>query len=182
MLVGLLGSSRDEMGEDLKASADKVIEILESRSYSLVLGGASGGIMKEAYNRFLKADHDVFVLQSKNRQKEEDRIDLSTLFLQQDNFERSRSIYEKSDVFVFLPGGTGTLAEVFGFLDYESETGKQKPILFYNETGMYTPVLELIQKAIENHLIRPDVKNLYTEVKNTKEFVDALESIDGKRR
>lgn len=177
MLVALLGSSRDEMEETLKASALKVMEFLQSTSYDFVLGGASGGIMRKAYDSFYEKGHKIFIMQSLNRKKEEDDIDPLYISPQKDNFERTRSIYEKSDVILFLPGGVGTYAELFSILDYEEETKNQKPIFLYNETGYFDSVINLLHTGVKENTIHARViESLYKEVRNIKELEMALKN------
>lgn len=181
MFVALLGSSRSEMDEYLKADALKVIEALKKEPYTLILGGNSGGVMKEAYEKFLEEKKEVWIIQSKNRQKEDDNTRKDRLLILEDNFARSKAIYEKCDSILFLPGGTGTLAEIFGFLDYEGETGKQKNILLFNETGFYTPLLDFIKESVQKGLIKEEVEDFWKEIKNLQELEEELQKIYRKK-
>ena len=62
---------------------------------------------------------------------------------------RKKQLIEESDAYIILPGGTGTLEEVFDVVSRQQLGLHDKPIVFLNTAGFWAPVIELI-----NHTVR----------------------------
>jgi uncharacterized protein (TIGR00730 family) len=72
-----------------------------------------------------------------------------------DMHERKRLMFERSDAFVALPGGIGTLEELVEQLTWQQLGRHSKPILIANIDGFWEPLLALLAHMRATQFIRP---------------------------
>lgn len=88
--------------------------------------------------------------------------------------ERKMMMFERSDGFVVLPGGIGTLEEVVELLSWRRLDLHQKPVVFYNPDDFWEPLFRLFQHTVDAHLTPPEFMNAWTAVDRTDAIVPAL--------
>ena len=71
--------------------------------------------------------------------------------------ERKRLMFERSDAFVALPGGVGTLEELVEQLTWAQLGRHKKPILLANIDGFWDPLCALLEHMRETEFIRPSL-------------------------
>ncbi|MCJ8519138.1 uncharacterized protein (TIGR00730 family) [Pseudorhizobium tarimense] len=88
---------------------------------------------------------------------------LDELIVTQDMHARKHAMFERSDAFVTLPGGIGTLEEIVEIMTWGQLGRHEKPMVFANVGGFWNPMLDLIDHMREQgfihraHLVRPMV-------------------------
>jgi uncharacterized protein (TIGR00730 family) len=86
---------------------------------------------------------------------------LDELIVTQDMHERKHKMFERSDAFVTLPGGIGTLEEIVEIMTWGQLGRHEKPMVFANIGGFWDPMLSLVQHMREQgfihraHLVQP---------------------------
>ena len=80
--------------------------------------------------------------------------------------DRKDIILQQSDVLVALPGGIGTLDEVFHVMAAASIGYHQKKVIFYNADGFYNPLLAVLSELQTRGFTRHPLSSYY-EVANT---------------
>jgi uncharacterized protein (TIGR00730 family) len=86
---------------------------------------------------------------------------LSELIVTQDMHERKHKMFERSDAFVTLPGGIGTLEEIVEIMTWGQLGRHEKPMVFANIGGFWDPMLSLVTHMREQgfihraHLVQP---------------------------
>jgi len=88
--------------------------------------------------------------------------------------ERKMLMFERSDAFVVLPGGIGTLEEVVELLSWRRLDLHAKPVVFYNPDGFWRPLFDLFQHTVDARLTPPEFMNAWTAVERIEEVVPAL--------
>lgn len=153
-----IGCSSSELVNDeyMNLAIDVSLKISQL-GYDFVFGAASFGMMGKCYDNFIHSGRKVY---SFTTTKYED--DLLNLKSYKDkicitSFERTSSIYLECDVILFLPGGTGTFAEIFGMLEENRSINNPKEIILYNYNGFYDGVLDLIQFCVDNKFNTNDI-------------------------
>jgi len=89
--------------------------------------------------------------------------------------ERKAVMDSKSDAFIALPGGYGTLEELLEIITLKQLKYHNKPVVIMNTNGFYEQLLTLFEQIIDQHFARSDCKQLYHVVKDPSE---ALTYID----
>ncbi len=89
--------------------------------------------------------------------------------------ERKAVMDSKSDAFIALPGGYGTLEEILEIITLKQLGYHNKPVVILNTNGFYGQLLTLFEQIIDQHFAKPDCRQLYQVV---KEPLEALTYID----
>ena len=74
--------------------------------------------------------------------------------------ERKALMHDKSDAFIALPGGFGTLEELFEILTWGQLSLHKKPIGILNINGYYDPLIQLVEKMIDQELLKNEYKGM----------------------
>lgn len=140
----------------------------------LVYGGGSLGLMGEVARATLSGGGRVtgiipsFLVDRELMLKEAD-----DLIVTADMHERKRLMFEKSDAFVALPGGVGTLEELVEQLTWAQLGRHNKPIVIANVDGFWTPFLNLLAHMKEDLFIRAGLEVRYIVVDDAARIVPA---------
>lgn len=126
---------------------------------TLVYGGARFGLM-EATAQAAKASGATVVGVVPQILEERDRV--STLIDEKINCrnlsDRKDIMLERSDILVALPGGVGTLDEIFHVLAAAMIGYHSKRVLLYNVNGFWDPLMELLGSSKEKGFVRCDLE------------------------
>ncbi len=120
-------------------------KILAENGVRLVYGGGSIGLMGAIAEAV--RDHGgeaTGIIPEFMTRREQPRRLAQELIVTRDMHERKRTMFERADAFVALPGGIGTLEEVVEQLTWAQLGRHKKPILFANINGYWNPLLALI--------------------------------------
>jgi len=131
---------------------------LADNGVALVYGGGSVGLMGAVATSVL--DHGGAVTGIipgflANRELALKRV--QDLIVTDDMHERKRLMFERSDAFVALPGGIGTLEELVEQMTWQQLGQHRKPILIANIDGFWEPLQALIAHMRETAFIRPNL-------------------------
>ncbi|AZO48215.1 MAG: TIGR00730 family Rossman fold protein [Mesorhizobium sp.] len=114
----------------------------------LIYGGGTKGIMGAVAEGALKAGGKVTGIIPRfliNREATETALDrLDELVITDNMHERKHRMFEKSDAFVALPGGIGTVEEIVEIMTWGQLGHHRKPIVFANIKGFWDPMLALL--------------------------------------
>lgn len=137
----------------------------------LVYGGGKVGLMGLLADTVLEnGGHVIGIIPEHLAQKEVAHKGVSELLVVPDMHTRKRLMVEKSDAFVIMPGGIGTLDETCEVLTWKQIGMHGKPIVFADIDGYWQPFYALIDHLIETKFMREGDKGLYRSV----ESVDAI--------
>ncbi len=166
-------SSREEIDSKYLKLASQV-GILVS-SYQVGIGGTEEGMMGKVAQEIPKDSFYQMVLKDYLDGTEEE----SDHFIICDtSFERMKKIWEFADVFLFLPGGTGTLAEILLFLEENRMKKKKKPILIFDYEDYYYDFKHFIKKAKENRFSNEDILEGIVFVSGFEELEKRLKEME----
>ena len=145
----------------------------------LVYGGGGVGLMGAAARGAHSAGGAVLgVIPSFLRGREQPFDDVETLIVETMH-ERKMLMFERSDAFVVLPGGIGTLEEIVELLSWRRLDLHQKPIVFHNPGGFWDPFFVLIRHTVELGLTPPSLLDAWRAVEKAEDVTPALLSWDG---
>ena len=88
--------------------------------------------------------------------------------------QRKMMMFERSDGFVILPGGVGTLEEVVELLSWRRLELHAKPVVFYNPRDFWRPLFDLFQMTVEEKLTPPEFMDCWRTVERVEAVVPAL--------
>jgi len=115
----------------------------------LVYGGGTKGIMGAVCEGALQAGGAVTGIIPRflmNKEATENALGrLSELVVTENMHERKHIMFEKSDAFVALPGGIGTVEEIVEIMTWAQLGHHRKPIVFGNVNGFWNPMMALME-------------------------------------
>ncbi|KPC73839.1 LOG family protein YvdD [Thermoactinomyces vulgaris] len=140
-----------------REAARELGKCLAMRGIELVYGGSRLGLMGAVAETALAGGGRVIgVMPTALFRGEMVHQSLTQLIEVADMHERKAKMMELSDGFIALPGGYGTLEEVFEVLSWGQLGIHKKPIGLLNIDGYYEPVLDMIQKAVSEGFFPKD--------------------------
>jgi uncharacterized protein (TIGR00730 family) len=151
------------MGNDPRFAdaAREVGGLLGKRGLGLVYGGAQVGLMGVVADAALGAGAEVIgVLPRVLEDKEVAHRGLTELVLTEGMHERKAKMYELADVFLTLPGGYGTMDEMFETLTWRQLGEHGKPVGLLDVAGFYTPLVTFLDHQVRAGLLRAEYRGL----------------------
>ena len=124
---------------------------------SLVYGGGNVGLMGVVADAVLQAGGEVVgVIPEQLVNWEVAHRGVTRLEVVANMHERKKLMFDLSDAFVALPGGFGTLDEMFEMLTWRQLGIGDKPCAFLDVDGFYGPLLAMIDRMVEERFLHPD--------------------------
>lgn len=147
----------------------------------LVYGGGGLGLMGEIARAVLAHSGQVTgVIPEFLRQREQVLMEVQDLIVTQSMHERKQIMFEKSDAFVALPGGLGTLEELMEQLTWSQLGQNSKPIILADIDGFWTPLLSLFEHMRGEAFVRPGLEVELIPVKRAQDIVPAIQELAAK--
>ena len=141
-------------------------KVFADNSIRLVYGGGSVGLMGAVAKSVLDHGGTVTgIIPEFLANRERMNANLTELVITPDMHERKRLMFERSDAFVALPGGVGTLEELVEQMTWQQLGRHTKPVLLANIDNFWEPLIALLSHMRANQFIRPalDVEVLKAE-------------------
>jgi hypothetical protein len=145
------------------------------RGLSVVYGAGSTGLMGALADSTLDAGGEVIgVITQQFNTPELAHMGLTRLEVVSDMHTRKARLVELADAFVALPGGFGTLEELFEALTWAQIGLHRKPIGLLNTRGYFNPLLTLIEHIYKEGFIYAEHRFLFTHAEDPEGLLDAL--------
>jgi uncharacterized protein (TIGR00730 family) len=133
--------------------------ILAQSRIGLVYGGGSLGLMGEIARSVIRhGGHVTGIIPGFLSEREHMLIEAQELIVVDDMHQRKQLMFTKSDAFVALPGGLGTLEEFVEQLTWSQLGRHAKPIVLLNVEGFWDPLLVLFDRMGGQGFIRPGLE------------------------
>lgn len=168
------GSKPGVKSEYQEAAQSLALQLVE-RNIGLVYGGASVGIMGMLANHVLAGGGNVTgVIPQQLVEMEIAHLGLSQQHIVADMHTRKAMMSDLSDAFIALPGGLGTLEELFEALTWAQLKIHSKPIGLLNVTGYYDHLLSFLDHGLEQGYIKQDHRDLLRVADQPGALLDSL--------
>ncbi|MDR7098777.1 uncharacterized protein (TIGR00730 family) [Lysobacter niabensis] len=130
---------------------------LAKERLALVYGGGNVGLMGIVADAVLEAGGEVIgVIPEQLVEWEVAHKGLTRLEIVANMHERKGRMFDLSDGFVALPGGFGTLDEMFEMLTWRQLGIGDKPCAFLDVDGFYAPLLAMLDRMVEERFLHAD--------------------------
>ncbi|WP_199535557.1 TIGR00730 family Rossman fold protein [Rhodohalobacter sp. SW132] len=146
---------------------------LASRDIELVYGGSSLGVMGTLADSVMQNGGRVTgVIPGNLFSKEVAHTGITELITVSDMHERKSKMADLASAFVAMPGGFGTMEELFEIITWNQIGIIQKPITLFNIDGFYDPLQFMIQKAAKAGFIRKKNLDILKEATTVEECIE----------
>ena len=131
-------------------------QLLAREGVALVYGGGSVGLMGELADAVLHAGGEAIgVIPHALWAREVGHRGLTDLHIVETMHERKAMMADLADAFIALPGGLGTLEEIFEIWTWAQLGLHAKPLGFLDVNGFFTPLMQFLDRAVRERFLKP---------------------------
>lgn len=169
-------SSKTEL--TFQTAAFELGKALATAGIQLVYGGGQLGLMGLVADGVIENGGRAIGFITKNLEHiEGGHSHLSELHIVDTMHTRKLKMSENADAFVILPGGFGTLDELFEILTWRQLEMHDKPLIIVNIDGYWEPLKALIHNVVEHRFARPLDEKLLIYLPSVEEVVPLLQKL-----
>ena len=152
---------------------------LANQQISLVYGGGRVGLMGIVADAVMNAGgHVIGVIPKALMDTEVGHQHISQLLIVKDMHERKALMAEHADAFIALPGGLGTLEELFETLTWAQLGFHEKPIGLLNVNGFYNGLVAFIAHQVREGFVREEHARLLFNETDASALIEQLQSFE----
>lgn len=147
------------MGNDVRYhdASVRLGEVLAENDCTLYYGGGNVGLMKVIADKMLEEGKEVVGVMPNLILDMEIGHDGVTKMIETDSMsERKNLLIDESDAFIAMPGGFGTLDELFEIIVLNQLQITDKPVALYNVMNYYDGIIQFIDHAVSQGFIRKE--------------------------
>jgi len=173
--VAVFCASADGVNPVYRAVATELGQALAKRNIGLVYGGARVGLMQAVADGTLSHDGRVVgVIPEVLVNFEVAHQGLTELHITSNMHTRKAMMGERSDAFIILPGGFGTLEELFEVLAWQTIKIHSKPIVLLNTNGFYNTMLTFLDHCLAEGMMTPKKREILLVADTVEEIFPLL--------
>jgi uncharacterized protein (TIGR00730 family) len=160
-------------------AAGRLGRLLVDRQIGVVYGGGSVGLMGELADAVLEAGGEITgVMPRALVRKEIGHNGVGDLRVVESMHERKALMAELSDAFVALPGGLGTLEELFEVYTWSQLGLHQKPCGLVDVEGYYAGIASFLEHAVAERFLREEHRAMLMVERDPAALLERLESFE----
>jgi uncharacterized protein (TIGR00730 family) len=154
--------AQDAVPQEHLDVATELGNAMASAKKTLVYGGGDCGLMGRTANAVMDSGGEVIgVFPRHMRALEKEHVGLTEIHMVDTMHERKQMMYDKSDAFLILPGGCGTMDEFFEILTWRQICLHEKPIMIFNHLGCWDHLIGLLDNIIKNGFAREETRESF---------------------
>jgi uncharacterized protein (TIGR00730 family) len=159
-----------------RGAAAELGESLARAGIELVYGGGRVGLMGICADAAMRAGGRVTgIIPRHLHDVEVGHHGLSELLVVDNMHERKRLMFERSDAFLILPGGLGTLDETFEIMTWRQLRLHDKPVVVLDIGGYWAPFQALVEHVVAKGFAGLGALSLYKRAGSVEEALEAIE-------
>lgn len=166
MKIAICSSSNDSIDNKYKETARKIAKFLAENNYDLIWGAASYSIMGICYEEFAKHNRKIYGFTTKKYMDDLKNLPHATHKICNNTFEMKKEIFNNADIILFLEGGTGTISELFTYIEEVRSNDVNKKLIIYNENKHFDIVISLINDLVKRNFNSDNIFNYFKIVNN----------------
>jgi uncharacterized protein (TIGR00730 family) len=169
--------SANQASEEYFHAAHQMGRTLAKRGLTLIYGGGKTGLMGAVADGVVDNSGEVIgvIVESMNT-PELAHTRLTRLEVTPTIHLRKARMYELADGYIALPGGYGTLDELFETLTWAQIGEHSKPVGLLNVNGYYNSLLDMLDRALEEKFLFPEHRRALLCNSQPDDLLDAMEA------
>ena len=177
MRICIYAASSDRTDPAYREAARSLGELLADARCTIVYGGGSVGSMGAVADGALARGGEVLgVLPKFMADREWGHPGLTRLELVEDMRERKHRLLTDSDAVIALPGGCGTLEELFEAITLKRLGLYFNPIVLLDTLDYWQPLDAFLHQVIEQHFMNPEHAKMWSRVAKPEDVLAAIEN------
>jgi uncharacterized protein (TIGR00730 family) len=148
---------------------------LGEKGIQLVYGGGGNGIMGAIADAVLANNGKVIgIIPKLLLEWEAQHEGLTELIVTETMHDRKKILYDKADVAIILPGGIGTMDELFEMLTWNNLNIHQKKVIVLNWEGYYSPLIDMMDHMHTQGFMYDDWRSRITVAKDAQAVMQTI--------
>jgi uncharacterized protein (TIGR00730 family) len=158
-------------------AAHRLGEILAKNNIELIFGGGAKGLMGAIADSVITNGGKVTgIMPHFMKEVEWQHKRVNRFVFVDDMAQRKAKLISESDALIALPGGCGTVEELFEAISLKRLNFYKNPIVIVNINGFYDPIEEYLNKAVDEKFMAEAHRKIWDFVKSPDEVLDAIEN------
>ncbi|WGF86885.1 TIGR00730 family Rossman fold protein [Marinivivus vitaminiproducens] len=167
--------SRNGLDPAYRKGVEELARALAKAGLTFVYGGGDIGLMGAGADAAVAAGGIARgIIPDRLLEREVGHRGISELVVTRDMFDRKARMIAESDAFVIMPGGLGTLDELFEVLTLRQLGYHDKPIVVVDLHGYWQPLLAAMEQVVEHGFADASIRELYCTVGSVEEALARL--------
>ncbi len=159
------------------AEAERFGHMMARSNVELVYGGGGVGVMGAVARAVLAKDGKVTgIIPKFLTEIEVEFKEVTELIVTESMHARKQLMFDRSQGFVALPGGVGTVEETIEMLTWAQLGRHSYPIVIANINGFWDPLIELLDHIIKAGFARSDIRRIYSVVDRVEDIIPRVEA------
>ena len=172
-------ASKDGNNETLRVLAQELGEKIALNGLGLVYGGAQIGLMGLVADATLASAGEVIgVIPETLADREVAHPDITSLIVTRDMHERKKRMYELADGFIALPGGMGTLEEIFEAATWTKLgmhlNSRYKPVVLLDDGKFWKGMTEFLDLQVSEGFVSQDSRDIVASASSVDEAIQLV--------
>ena len=173
--VAVYCASSEAVDERRRTVAADLGRAIATRGWGLVYGGGNIGLMGEVARAALEAGAEVVGVIPHRLADREIALDRVTELIRTETMRERKAIMdERSDAFVVLPGGIGTLEELVEMITLKQLGYHDRVIVVLDDDGYWDPLLGQLQRMVDEGLAGDSLLRLFDVVPDVASAVEMI--------
>lgn len=160
-------------------ATDHLAQLLAQRNTTIVYGAGKQGLMGCIADGVLsRGGSAIGVIPRFMVERDWCHNNLTRLIVTENMHERKETMARIGEAAIALPGGCGTLEELLEIITWKQLGLYTHPIIILNTANYYTPLLQMLQNAVDYRFMRDIHAGLWYVAQTPEEVIGALDKID----
>ena len=170
-------SASNDIPSKYRKDCNMLLDELFKEENDLVFGACNTGIMSDAYMSALNNKRGIVGICPEAYVHDFKELNCTEELITKNVNERTDGLIKESEVLLFLPGGFGSVYELFTAIESKRCHEHDREIIIYNSEGFYDELLSFIEKIYNEQFAKEYVREYYFVSNNKKEIIDYIEKI-----
>jgi aminoacyl-tRNA hydrolase len=159
--------------------ASKLGKLLSANNIEIIYGGGKVGLMGSLANAAIENEGVVKgIIPDFMMDLEWGHDKIKELKIVGSMHERKAELILETDVVIALPGGSGTLEELFEVITLKRLGLFTKPIIIINSNGFYNDLKKMLEKIVAEKFMNPEHLNMWTFIDRPEELITAIKKAE----
>lgn len=175
MKICVFCSSSNAVDNNYFEDATILGKLISQNEHTLIYGGANVGLMEQVAKTVKdNGGRIIGVIPQKIHDNNLSSSHPDELIITDTMKERKSTMHDKSDAFIALPGGFGTLEEILEVITLKQLDYHHKPIVFINTNGFYSKLIEQFEFSYSEGFAKENYRKLYKIVDTPEQAIDYI--------
>lgn len=170
-------SSSNDIPNQYREDCKLLLNDLFERDNDLVFGACNSGIMGDSYNGALKNNRDIIGICPEAYKDDFKELKCTSEITTKTVSERTDSLINESEVLLFLPGGIGTIYELFTSIESKRCHEHDRAIIIYNSCNCYDELFVFLDKLYGESFTNDYVKQNYFISSSKEEIISYINTM-----